>query len=100
MTSVADICHKILYWQQNVKRFNGDFLMLSAKFFPLQECIDSRPEMVEDKSVHHSHKKKRSRLCAREHKTKKHGKVQRACPLLRCSLQCRHLDLCKHFSQS
>ena len=33
-----------------------------------------------DKSVDPAHKKIRPRLCAREYKTKKHGKIQRASP--------------------
>ena len=34
-----------------------------------------------DKSVDPTHKKFRSRLCAREYKTKKQGKIQRALPV-------------------
>ena len=41
-----------------------------------------------DKSVDPKHKKIRSRLCAREYKTKKQGNFKEFYPLLSCSLQC------------
>ena len=53
---------------------------------PMQECRDARMKPLDliwvdtDKSVDSTRKKIRSSLCAREHKTKKHGKIQRAPP--------------------
>ena len=51
---------------------------------PTQECKDAGMRPLDliwvdtDKSVDPAHKKIRSRLCAREYKTKKQGKIQRA----------------------
>ena len=51
---------------------------------PMQECKDAGRKPLEliwvgtDQSVDPAHKKIRSRLCAREYKTKKQGKIQRA----------------------
>ena len=53
---------------------------------PMQECKDAGMKPLDlisvdtDKSVDPTRKKIRSRLCAREHKTKKQGKIQRALP--------------------
>ena len=53
---------------------------------PKQECKDVGMRLLDliwvdtDKSVDPAHKKIRSRLCAREYKTKKQGKIQRALP--------------------
>ena len=53
---------------------------------PMQECKDACMKPLDliwvdtDKSVDPTHKKIRSRLCAREYKTKKQGKIQRALP--------------------
>ena len=53
---------------------------------PMQECRDAGMKPLDlswvdtDKSVDPTRKKTRSRLCAREHKTKKQGKMQRALP--------------------
>ena len=53
---------------------------------PLQECRDTGMKPFDliwvdtDKSVGPTLKKIRSRLCAREYKTKKQGKIQRALP--------------------
>ena len=53
---------------------------------PVQECRDAGMKPLDliwvdtDKSVDPTHKKIRSRLCAREYKTKKQGKIQRALP--------------------
>ena len=53
---------------------------------PKQECKDAGMRLLDliwvdtDKSVDPAHKKIRSRLCAREYKTKKQGKIQRALP--------------------
>ena len=81
---------------------------------PIQDCRDAGKKLLEliwvdtDKSVGPAHNKIRSRLCARESKTKKQGNIQRAVPhdvswlverrttiefetlyqLLNCSLQC------------
>ena len=67
---------------------------------PVQECRDAGMTPLDliwvdtDKSVDPTRKKIRSRMCAREYKTKKLGKIRRALPypLLCCSLQC-------HFSK-
>ena len=51
---------------------------------PMQECIGSGQKLLDliwvdtDKSVDPSHRKIRSRICAREYKTKQQGKIQRA----------------------
>ena len=78
----------------------GDVLVLAARreeiewvhsegvyeIVPMQECIDSGQKSLDlicvdtDKSVDPSHRTIRSRRCAREYKTKKQGKVQRASP--------------------
>ena len=53
---------------------------------PMQECRDSGMKPLDlvfvdiDKSVDPTRKKIRSMLCARENKTKKQGKIQRALP--------------------
>ena len=53
---------------------------------PMQECRDAGIKPLDliwvdtDKSVDPAYKKIRSRLCAREYKTKKQGKIQRALP--------------------
>ena len=53
---------------------------------PMQECKDSGMKPLDlvlvdiDKSVDPTRKKIRSMLCARENKTKKQGKIQRALP--------------------
>ena len=53
---------------------------------PMQECRDAGMKPLDliwedtDKSVYPTRKKIRSRLCAREYKTKKQGKIQRALP--------------------
>ena len=48
---------------------------------PMQECKDAGKKPLKliwvDKSVDPAHKKFRSRLCAREYKTKKQGKIQK-----------------------
>ena len=50
---------------------------------PMQECQDAGVKPLDliwvdtDKSVDPTRKKIRSRMCAREYKTKKHGKIQR-----------------------
>ena len=52
----------------------------------MQECKDASMKPLDliwvdtDKSVDPAHKQIRSRLCAREYKTKKQGKIQRALP--------------------
>ena len=53
---------------------------------PMQECVDSCQKLLDliwvdtDKSVDPSDRKLRSRLCAREYKTKKQGTIQPALP--------------------
>ena len=54
--------------------------------FPMQDCKDAGKNLLQlfwvdtDKSVDNAHKKIRSRLCTREYKTKKQGKIPRALP--------------------
>ena len=54
---------------------------------PMQECKDAGVRPLDllgvdtDKSVDPAHKKIRSRLCAREHKMKRQGKIQRVLPV-------------------
>ena len=62
---------------------------------PMQECTDAGMKPLDliwvdtDKSVDPTRKKIRSRLCAREYKTKKQGKIQRTLPVSQIfSLQC------------
>ena len=56
------------------------------EIIPMQECRDAGMKPLDlvwvdtDKSVDPTRKKIRSRLCAREYKTKKQGKIQRALP--------------------
>ena len=56
------------------------------EIFPMQECKDRGMKLLDliwvdtDKSVDPTHKQIRSRLCARECKTKKQGKIQRDPP--------------------
>ena len=56
------------------------------EILPMQECRDAGMKPLDliwvdtDKSVDPTRKKIRSRLCAREYKTKKLGKIQRALP--------------------
>ena len=62
---------------------------------PMQECNDAGMKPLDlilvdtDKSVDPTHKKIRSRLCAKEYKTK----FKEFCLLLSCSLQCHLLKL-------
>ena len=66
-----------------MKRLTGYIL---NELVPLQECSDAGMKPLDliwvdtDKSVDPTRKKIRSRLCAREYKTKKQGKIQRALP--------------------
>ena len=52
----------------------------------MPDCVDVGPTLLDhiwvntDKSVDPAHKKIQSRLCAREHKTKKQGKIQKSLP--------------------
>ena len=86
MMSTVDICQKILCWQQDVRRFERGHSEEVCEIVPMQECIDSGQKLLDpiwvdtDKSVDSAHKKIRSRLCAREHKRKKQGKIQHALP--------------------
>ena len=53
---------------------------------PVQDCTDASKNLLKlfwvdtDKSVDPAHKKIRSRLCAREYKTKRQSKILRALP--------------------
>ena len=89
------------FWDDVNCGYSPEFLVLAARrkeiewvhseevyeIVPMEECIDSGQKTVDliwvdtDKSVDDpSHMKFRSRLCAREYKTKKQGKIQRALP--------------------
>ena len=52
----------------------------------MPDCVDVEQKLLDhiwvntDRSVDPAHKKIQSRLCARENKTKKQGKIQRALP--------------------
>ena len=75
MMSTVGICQKILCWLPDLKRLNGYILCKDAGKKPLDLIwVDT------DKSVDPAHKKIRPRLCSREYKTKKQGKIQRASP--------------------
>ena len=55
------------------------------EYVPMQECEDAGKNLLEliwvdaDKSVDFAHKKIRPRLWAREYRTKKQGRIRRAC---------------------
>ena len=68
---------------------------------PTQECKDAGMKPLDliwvdtDTSVDPTHKKIRSRLCAREYETKKQGKVQRALPASQLFSAVPHLEAVK-----
>ena len=68
---------------------------------PMQECRDAGMKPLNsiwvdtDKSVDPTRKKIRSRLCARESKTKKQGKIQRALPAFHLFSAMPHLEAVK-----
>ena len=86
------------FWDDVNGRYLPEDLVLAARreeidwvhdvieIVPMQECKDAcmrplDPIWVDtDKSVDPAHKKMRSRLCARESKTKKQGNIRRALP--------------------
>ena len=86
MMSAVGICPKILCWLRDVKRLIGYILKVYTRVVPRQECKDAGMKPLDtiwvdtDKSVDPTRKKIRSMLCAREYKTKKQGKIQRALP--------------------
>ena len=73
---------------------------------PMQECRDMGMKPLDliwvdtDKSVDPTRKKLRSRLCAREYKTKKQGKIQRALPASQLFSAMPPLEAVKVLSQS
>ena len=86
MVSAVHICLKTLCLaarreEIDLVRFEGVY-----KFVPMSECRDAGMKPLDliwvdtDKSVDPTRKKIRPRLCAREYKTKKQGKIQRALP--------------------
>ena len=84
MLSIEDICQKISCWMPDVKRLLGYILKVSTR---LSRCNSVKRQAKHllgliwvdtDKSVDPAHKTIRSRLCARERKTKRQGKIQRA----------------------
>ena len=68
---------------------------------PMQECEDAGMKPLDliwvdtDKSVDPTRKKIRSRLCAREYKTKKQGKIQRGLPASQLFYAMRPLEAVK-----
>ena len=86
MMSTVGICQKTLCWLRDVNRLIGYILKLSTRLFQCKQCRDAGMKPLDliwvdtDKSVDPTRKKIRSRLCAREYKTKKQGKIQRALP--------------------
>ena len=70
-------------WREEIERVHSGGV---HEIVPMQECVDAGKKLSDliwvgtDKCVDSSHEKIRSRLCAREHKTKQQGKVQRALP--------------------
>ena len=72
-------------WLPEVKRdCNGTFCKCLRNCPKMQECKDASTKLVDliwvhtDESVDPAYKNMRARLCAREYKTKRQGKVQRA----------------------
>ena len=69
-----------------MKRLNGVLSEGVHEIVPMQECKDAGKKPLDviwvdtDKSVDPAHKKIRSRLCAKEYKTKNQIKIQRALP--------------------
>ena len=86
MMSTVGMCPKILLWLREVKRLIGYIFEGVYEIVPMQECRDAGMKPLDllwvdtDKSVDPTRKNSRSRLCAREYKTKKQGKMQRALP--------------------
>ena len=81
MVSTVCICQKILCWLRDVK---GLIWVLSEGIYeivPMRESRDAGLKPLDlvwvdtDKSVVPTRKKLRSRLCAREYRTKKQGKI-------------------------
>ena len=81
--STEDICQKISCSPPDVKRLNGYILKVSTKS-SMNDCKDAGKRLLEliwvetDKSVDPAQKKIRSRLCAKECKTKMRGYIKRA----------------------
>ena len=92
MMSTLGICPKIPVLA--VRREDIDWVHSEGVYeiVPMQEFVDAGMKPLgliwvdTDKSVDPTRKKLRSRLCAREYKTKKQSKIQRALPLLNCFL--------------
>ena len=86
MMSTEDTCQKILCWVPDVKILIRYILKVLYEIVPMRECRDAAMKLLDliwvdtDGSVDPTRKKIRSRLCAREYKTKKQGKIQRALP--------------------
>ena len=85
MISKVDTCQKILCW---LRHEETDWVHSEGVYeiVPMQEWKDAGMKPLDviwvdtEKSVDPTRKKIRSRLCAREYKTKKQGKIQRALP--------------------
>ena len=82
--STEDMCQKISCWLPGVKRLNGVLSEGVHEIVPMQECKDAGKKPLDliwvdtDKSVDPAHKKIRSRLCAKEYKTKNQSKIQKS----------------------
>ena len=69
--------------REEVERVHAERVCESV---PVQDCTDASKNLLKlfwvdtDKSVDPAHKKIRSRLCAREYKTKRQSKILRASP--------------------
>ena len=70
--STVGICPKILCWPRDVKKLIRYVLKVCTRLF---QCKSGHRQVCGSDT-----KKIRSRLCTREHKTKKQGKIQQAPP--------------------
>ena len=86
MMSTSGICPKTFVLAARHKEMARVHSEGVYQIVPLQECKDAGTMPLDliwvdtDKSVDPTRKKIRSSLCAREYKTKKQGKIQRAPP--------------------
>ena len=100
MMSTVCICPKIFVLAARREEIDWVHSEGVYEIFPMPECKDAGMKPLDliwvdtDKSVDATHKKIRPRFCAREYKTKKQGKIQRALPASRCSLQCHLKGAC------
>ena len=93
------ICPKILCWLRDVQRLTGYILKVSTRLFQCKSA-EMRAWNRRTWSVDPTRKKIRSRLCARENKTKRHGKIQRAPRASQSFSAMPHLEAVKCLSRS